>query len=257
MHPVLLRLGPVTLYSYGLAIAVGFLLAAGLAARRARELELDPARIQRIALIGLLAGLAGGRAAYVFLNWELYRSHPLEILRLDHGGLVFYGGLAAGVLAGVAATRAARMPVLATLDLFVPPLVVAHAVGRVGCFLNGCCYGEPTALPWGVVFPGEILYRHPTQLYEAAALVVILLLLTRLERKGLPGAPSRALPLPAGTVFLSYGLLYGSWRFLAEFLRGDNPRVLWGLTVFQLASVPLTFFCGCLLLLRLRPPRRS
>ncbi len=257
MHPVLLRVGPVTLYSYGLAIAVGFLLAASMAARRARAAGIDPARVQRIALIGFLAGLAGGRVAFVFLNWGLYRSAPLEILRLDHGGLVFYGGLAAGVLAGTAAMRAMKMPVLATLDLLMPPLVLAHAVGRIGCFLNGCCYGKPTALPWGVVFPADILYRHPTQLYEAAALAVIFLLLTRLKKKGLPGAPSRTLPLPAGTVFLTYGLLYGSWRFLAEFLRGDNPPVLLGLTGFQLASLPLALFCACLLLLWRRRPRQS
>ena len=164
MHPVLFRIGPVALYSYGLAIAIGFLLAASLAA----------------------------------------------------------------------------------LDLFMPPLALAHAVGRIGCFLNGCCYGKPTALPWGVLFPPDILYRHPTQLYEAAALAVIFLLLKRIERR----SP------PAGTVLLAYGLLYGAWRFLVEFLRADNPPVLAGLTLFQLASLPLALLCGCLLLLRSRRLRQ-
>ena len=246
MHPILFRFGPVTLYSYGLAIAVGFLLATGLAARRARAVGVDPARIQRIALIGLLAGLAGGRAAYVFLNWELYRANPLEVLRLDHGGLVFYGGLAAGVLGGMAAMRAAKLPVLGTLDLLMPPLVLAHAVGRIGCFLNGCCYGQPTALPWGVLFPSDLLYRHPTQLYEAGALAVIFLLLKRIEQR----SP------PAGTVLLAYGFLYGAWRFFVEFLRGDSPQILLGLTVFQIASLPLALFCGCLLLLLRRLRQR-
>lgn len=245
MHPVLLRLGPLTLYSYGLAIAAGFLLAVSLAARRARAVGIDPARIQRVAMTALLVGIVGGRAAYIFLNWDLYRADPLEILRLDHGGLVFYGGLFAGVLAGAAAIRAAGLPLLATLDLLMPPLVVAHAIGRVGCFLNGCCYGKPTALPWGVVFPPDILHRHPTQLYEAAALAGIFFLLKRIERR----SP------PAGTVLLTYGLLYGGWRFLAEFLRGDSPPLLMGLTVFQLASLPLFLSCGCLLLLRRRPTK--
>lgn len=238
MHPVLLRLGPLTLYSYGLAIALGFLLASWLAGRRARAVGVDPARVQRIALTGLLAGLAGGRAAYVLLNWQVYAANPLEILRLDHGGLIFYGGLAAGVLAGLLAIRAAKLPVPATLDLLMPPLVAAHAAGRVGCFLNGCCYGEPTALPWGVLFPPDILYRHPTQLYETGALLLIFLILKRAERR----SP------PAGTVLFLYGALYGSWRFLVEFLRGDNARVLFGLTVFQLVSLPLALFCGWMLL---------
>ena len=245
MRPVLFELGPLTLYSYGLAVAAGFLLAAFLAARRARAVGINPALIQRIALLGLLAGLLGARAAYVFLHWEIYRADPMEILRLDHGGLVFYGGLAGGLLAGAAAASAAKLPLLATLDLFMPPLVLAHAIGRVGCFLNGCCYGAPTALPWGVVFPPELIYRHPTQLYEAAALVLIFLYLQRMERC----SP------PPGTILLTYGLLYGAWRFLAEFLRGDSPLVLAGLTAFQLASLPLALFCGCLLLLRRRPKK--
>lgn len=237
MHPVLFQWGPLTLHSYGLAIALGFLLASWLAGRRARAVGMDPARVQRVALTGLLAGLAGGRAAYVLLNWEIYGANPLEILRMDHGGLVFYGGLAAGVLAGVLAIRAAKLPVLATLDLLMPPLVAAHAAGRVGCFLNGCCYGAPTALPWGVLFPPDILYRHPTQLYETGALLLIFLALKRAER----------LSPPAGTVLFLYGLLYGTWRFFLEFLRGDSPRVLSGLTVFQLASLPMALLCGWML----------
>lgn len=238
MHPILFKIGPLTLYSYGLAIALGFLLASWLAGRRARAAGTDPAAVQRVALTALLAGLAGGRAAYVLLNWEIYAANPLEILRLDHGGMVFYGGLAAGVLGGVLAMRAAKLPVLATLDLLMPPLVAAHAAGRVGCFLNGCCYGVPTALPWGVVFPPDIYYRHPTQLYETGALLLIFLALKRAERR----SP------PAGTVLLLYGLLYGSWRFFLEFLRGDNLRVLFGLTVFQLSSLPLALLCGWMLL---------
>jgi hypothetical protein len=119
MHPILFKIGPLTLYSYGLAIALGFLLASWLAGRRARAVGMDPARVQRIALTALLAGLAGGRAAYVFLSWQVYAADPLEILRLDHGGLVYYGGFAAGVLAGALAIRAAKLPVLATLDLQV------------------------------------------------------------------------------------------------------------------------------------------
>ncbi|MBI3322117.1 MAG: prolipoprotein diacylglyceryl transferase [Candidatus Omnitrophica bacterium] len=245
MHPVLLRLGPVTLYSYGLAIALGFLLAVNLAARRARAVGVDPAQIQRIALIGLLAGLAGGRAAYVFLNWDLYRANLIEILRLDHGGLVFYGGLVTSALASILAMRSAKLPVLATLDFFMPPLALAHAIGRIGCFLNGCCYGKPTDLPWGVLFPQDVVPRHPTQLYEAGALVGIFALLKRIEKRS----------LPAGSVMLAYGLLYGAWRFLVEFLRGDVPPVLFGLTVSQLASLPLAFAFGCALLLRTRHRR--
>lgn len=242
MHPVLFRIGPLSFYSYGLAIAVGFLCASALAARRARALGLDPARIQSVALTALAAGLIGGRLAYVLLNWELYRADPWEILRLDHGGLVFYGGLGAGLAAAVAAIRRARWALLPTVDLFIPPLVLAHAIGRIGCFLNGCCYGRFTDAPWGVVFPGEAFARHPTQLYESAALLLIFLGLKRLEaRRPAPGA-----------VLLVYGTSYGIWRFAVEFLRGDNPRLWLDLTLFQLASLAVVGLSLLLLLARRR-----
>lgn len=237
MHPILFQLGPLTLYSYGLMIALGFLAAVTVAGRRARRLGLSGEKIQTLGFVALLSGIVGGRLAYVALNWRFYRSDPLEILRLDHGGLVFYGGLALGLLASFLYMRRWRLPVLRTLDLMVPPLVLAHALGRIGCFFNGCCYGTFTDLPWGIAFPPETLHRHPTQLYESAALALLFLWLSRLE-----GRP--------GTVLLSYGLLYGLWRFGIEFIRGDNPAVWGGLTVFQGVSIPLVAVCGGLLLLR-------
>ena len=223
MHPILFTLGPLHFYSYGLMIALGFLAANALAARRAAAVGMDPARIQNIMLAALIAGLVGGRFAYVLLQWDLYRNNPVEILRLDHGGLVFFGGLAGGLIGGIWAIRRSGMPVLKTVDLLIPPLTVAHALGRVGCFLNGCCYGKLAHLPWGVWFPSEQVRRYPTQLYEMLALFGIFFLLKRLERR----SP------PPGMVLLIYGLSYGVWRFLVEFLRGDNPPAAWGLTVFQ------------------------
>ena len=240
MHPVLFELGPVRFYSYGLLIAVGFLAANALAVRRASAAGLDPSRIQSIALTALVAGLVGGRLAYVLFQWELFRGQPLEILRLDHGGLVFFGGLAGGLAGGVWAIRRAGLPVARTVDLLIPPLVIGHAFGRIGCFLNGCCYGKFTSLPWGVRFPSELFRRHPTQIYEALALLAIFFLLKRLERRG---------PRP-GTVLLAYGLLYGCWRFLVEFLRADNPPAALNLTVFQWISLAAAAFCAALLLAR-------
>lgn len=244
MHPILFHLGPFTFYSYGLMLALGFLAATTLAARRASRLGLDPVRIQTLGGIALLAGIAGARAAYVLLNWPMFRSHPVEIFRLDHGGLVFYGGLAAGFVAGAAALRWARLPLWKSADLMVPPLVLAHAIGRIGCFLNGCCYGKPATLSWAVTFPGEGIPRHPTQLYESGALVLLFFFLRRLERRN----------PPPGTVALTYGVGYGAWRFLIEFLRGDNPPAALGLTPFQWASFPLAFVCGWLLLKKTRRP---
>ena len=240
MHPILFHLGPVTFYSYGLMIALGFLSASALAGRRARALGLDPASVQNAALIVLLAGLVGGRLGYVIFRWDLYRPNPWEILRLDHGGLVFFGGFSGGLLGVVWAIHRARLPLLRTVDLLIPPMVVAHALGRIGCFLNGCCYGRFTTVPWGVVFPSESLPRHPTQLYESVALIGIFLGLKLLECRS---------PRP-GSILLAYGLAYGVWRFCVEFLRGDTPPIAWGLTVFQLISLGMVAASGVFLLLR-------
>ena len=236
MHPILFRFGPITLYSYGLLLAMGFFAAVGLAEKRARQRGLDPGTIQNLCLVCLVAGILGARITYVLLFWESFRSDPLEILKLHHGGLVFYGGLVAGTIAGIWYMRRAKLLVLETVDLVIPSLVVGHAIGRIGCFMNGCCRGKPTTVPWAVAFPPEKIPCHPAQLYESAALVALLLFLLYLGRRR---------PTP-GTISLTYGLLYSIWRFLIEFLR-DNPVGPLGLTLFQWMSLPLGFVCGCAL----------
>ncbi len=240
MFPILFHWGPLTLYSYGVMLALGFLAASQLVARRAAAFGLDPAAVQTLGLVALLAGILGARLAYLALNWEFFRFHPTEILRLDHGGLVFYGGLAGGLLGGFCYVRKKGLPLVKMLDLMTPPLVLAHAIGRLGCFLNGCCYGKPTSVPWAVVFPQDGIARHPTQLYESGALLLLFFFLSWLERRR----------LPAGSLALGYGLLYGIWRFGIEFLRGDNPPVALGLTVFQWISVPLVLIFAGLLFCR-------
>lgn len=248
MHPVLLKLGPFSLYSYGAMIALGFLAASWLAVRRARSIGLDPARIQSVALAALFFGILGGRAAYIALNWPVYRGDWLEMIRLDHGGLVFYGGFAAGLAAAVWMIRRKGLPFWPTVDLLVPLLVLAHAFGRIGCFLNGCCYGKPASVPWAVVFPQEGIPRHPTQLYEAAFLFLLFLVLSKIALST-RGKQSRFKPR---SLLWVYGLAYGLWRFFVEFLREDNPVVWAGLTVFQLASIPLILVSGTFLMRRIK-----
>ena len=245
MHPILWSWGPITLYSYGAALAIAVLLAARLAARRASTIGATPTQIVDLVLWIMLGGIVGARLVYVAQQWPIYAADLFEILRLDHGGLVFYGGLAGGTLTALLVIRRMRLSAWRTLDLLMPAVALGQAIGRIGCFLNGCCYGEPTTAPWGVRFPGEAFARHPTQLYESAALFLLAGLLLRRARPvrhpAARGAMSHGARRPAapGTILAWYLIGYGAWRFAVEFLRGDNPSWLWGLTFSQVVSVPL------------------
>lgn len=237
MHPVLWSWGPVTLYTYGALLAIAVMAALQVAVRRADRAGVPADRVVDLGLIILVGGIIGARAVYVAQHWPIYAETPWEILRLDHGGLVYYGGVFGGAAAALVAIRRWRSPLWATLDLFVPSVALAQGIGRLGCFFNGCCYGVPTTRPWGVRFPGELVARHPTQLYESAALLLLTgALLWRARRHVVPG-----------TQVAWYLIGYGAWRFTVEFLRGDNLPVLGILTFSQVVSVPLVIVGAWLL----------
>src|SRR5687768_5202157 len=198
------------------------------------------------AIAGVLGGLAGAK-----LLWTIEFSgqgEPLANLLFSRGGLSWFGGLLGGVGVGSLMLRRRRIPWFAGLAAAAPALAIGHAIGRVGCFLVGDDYGRPTDLPWGVAFPEGLppttVPVHPTQLYEAAALVPLVLLLLRFRRRG--ASPSFVLGL--------YLVLAGAIRFAIEFLR-VNERVLGVLTVAHLASVAAVAI-GLVLLAR-REPRST
>jgi phosphatidylglycerol:prolipoprotein diacylglycerol transferase len=229
MHPVLFEIGPFKVFSYGAALAAAFLLASYLARKKAVSAGMDGDKILDLSILLIVSGIAGGRGLFVMLNLEEYLARPADILKLWEGGLVWYGGLIAAVVCAVVFMRINRMPVLKTGDIMAPYIALGQAIGRIGCFLNGCCYGKPTDLPIGVTFPGMGVKVMPTQLMESAAMFALFLVLRRRE-------PSN------GRVLLLYLIGYSVFRFLIEFLRGDNPVFLAGLTVSQVIS--LVIFTG-------------
>jgi phosphatidylglycerol:prolipoprotein diacylglycerol transferase len=179
------------------------------------------------AVAGILGGMVGAKLLWTV---EHLGEEPFFDLLLSRGGMSWFGGFAGGVLAGIWMMRRRRLPVVAVLAAATPALAIGHAVGRIGCFLVGDDYGRPTDLPWGVAFPEGLppttVPVHPTQLYEALALVPLALLLLRWRRSG------RA----DGFVLGAYLILAGAIRFAIEFLRID-VRVLAGLSVAHFASL--------------------
>ena len=233
MHPILFSIGIFTVYSFGTLLAVGTLFAVWVLFRDTRRNGRNPAPLLDLGTGLLLSGLLGARLLYVFLHLEEYLRDPLEIFRFQHGGLVFYGGLAAALLFAWSFIQRKALPLRQTLDEIAPYALLVQAFGRIGCFLNGCCYGKPTLSWWGILFPGRPVRLHPTQLYESFFLLVLFMVFRALARKR---------SLPVGGLFALYLFSYGLLRFVVEFFRGDQEVLSGGLTLPQWMSLCLMLF---------------
>ena len=233
MHPILFQLGPFTLYTYGAMLVAAFLVSTGLAARAAQRLPAGRAPITQqqvwdFSSLALFGGIIGGRLFYVLLHWDAFAQAPATVIAIWQGGLVWYGGFLGGVLAGWIYVRAHRLSWLPVLDHMIPFVALGHAIGRVGCFLNGCCYGKPTEAWCAVTFPGHSHAVWPTQLFEAGGLVVIFAVLRWARVRPWAARPGRLL----GAYLISYAGL----RFVIEGFRGDQTVFWAGLTLQQLLS---------------------
>jgi len=218
MKPVLFSLGPVTIYSYGVMVALAFLVTYFLVKRRAAVIGISEERIATLAWVMILSGMGGARIFYVIQHWPYYKMHLPEVVLIAKGGLVWYGAFMGACVAAIIYVRRHKLGILTTADLFLPYVALAQGIGRIGCFLNGCCYGVTTT--WG---------QWPVQWMSFAGLVTLSVVLTAIARKN---------PKP-GTVMICYGLGYGLLRFTLEFFRGDQADVWMGLTLAQLLSVAL------------------
>ena len=246
MYPILFKIGSVTIYSYGMMVAIAFLISVYLASRSIVGVG-DNEKIMDLGLVLLISGIIGARLLYVLIEAEYYRANPLEIVMIWKGGLIFYGGFIVAFVCSWVFLKRNKMPILRTCDHIIPYLALGQAIGRIGCFLNGCCFGKPTNLPWGVIFPaGSIagnaypaIHIHPTQLYSAYTnfLIFAILLLFRNWKK------------LDGQILYLYFILYSVSRFLIEFLRADNPQILLGLTISQGICVVL-FLAGVVMYIR-------
>lgn len=233
MFPDLFTIGPLTIHTYGLMVALGILAGVGLAEYLHRRSGGEPGRIIDMALMIVIAGLVGARVLFILINLEYYSLNPLEMVMLWRGGLVFYGGLAGGILALIGCVRFYHLSLWPILDLGAIAISLGHGLGRLGCFTAGCCYGRATDLPWAVIFTDprclavEVLDQpvHPTQLYSFLFLMGLTAFLVWLQ--------PRSRFAGQGTAF--YLILYGLFRFCVEFFRFD-PRGTFNLLGAGLAT---------------------
>lgn len=229
MYPELLKLGPITVYTYGVLLAAAYLLGLKLAMTRAKSRGLDPNRALDLGIAIIVAALVGAKLLLVLVDFDKFWQNPAEIFSIVRAGGVFYGGLIAAVSVAFWYMWRHRMPLWTTCDVFAPGIALGHSIGRLGCLMAGCCFGRETHVPWAITFTNPEAAAnvgtplgvplHPTQLYESAAEALILVLLLWTEKKGRPFE---------GRTFWSYLVLYGISRFVIEFFRGDERGIVFG-----------------------------
>ena len=243
MNPEICKIGPFTIYAYGLMLVAAFFIGATLASRQAKKENINPDAVLNLTFLAFVAGIVGARLFYVLENLNYYSKHVIEIVMLQHGGLSWFGGLILGSLSGIVYLRLKRLPVLRVIDLIAPFVALSQSVGRIGCFFNGCCFGKISE--HGIYFPVHDLILIPAQVYSSLLLLFIFIALRFLQDR----------PHKEGVIFFSYLMLYSLKRFFIEFWRADNEIILLNLTLFQLLSA-IVFFVSVLCLFFILKPEK-
>lgn len=247
MFPVLFKIGKWPIYTYGLFIAIGTIVAILFVGREAKKLGQDHEQIMDLCIYLLIAAIVGSRLFYIFSNPKLFLSDPLEIFRIWNGGLVFYGGFVIALVTAILYLKRKKLSLFLTADIMAPPLALGHFFGRLGCLFAGCCYGKATDLPWAITFTNtESLAPlgvplHPTQLYAAINNLLIFVFLWFFRRR----------KKFDGQIFWIYVLLYGVTRSFIEMFRGDfrGELILGVLSISQVIAATMTVMAVVMLIL--------
>lgn len=247
----------IPIYAYGFMLMVGFLVVVFVARIKAKAEGINPEDISNLGIYTIFAGILGGRTFYVIQNFDAYKHNLPDIFKIYEGGLVFYGGLAASIAAIIVYSKIKKLLVLKTIDIVAYAFALGVVFGRIGCFLNGCCWGDVCSpeLLWAVTFPKSVdanslidgspaflhhlglglvsvsdsrsLPIHPTQIYSALGNLSIFFIINaffKYRRRD-------------GEITLLFCTLYSVMRFIVEIFRDDNPLLFDGLTISQNASI--------------------
>lgn len=235
MFPDLFSIGPFTLHTYGLFVATGFLAGLMVTIKIGKAEGITAQQTMDIGFLMIVAAIVGSRLMYVLMNISYYMEQPLDALKMWQGGLVFSGGIVCVVLAVTWYTRRHQFSFWKMADIWAPAMAVGQGIGRIGCFMAGCCYGKPTGSKWGVVFtdPHSLaplnIPVHPTQLYSSVGNFIIFFILLLLHRK----------KSFDGQVFLWLLVLHSTARLFVERFRGDDRGMVFegGMTITQLVTL--------------------
>lgn len=268
----------IPVYAYGFMLMIGFIAALYIARSKAKAENMNPEHITDLGIFVVFMGIVGGRIFYVIQNFSMYKHSLLDILKIYQGGLVFYGGLMSAIATLFIVLKIRKLPILKTIDIFALSLAMGLVFGRIGCFLNGCCWGDicNPDLPWAITFPKIVdaynmidgspaflqhlekglvsvsdshsLPIHPAQIYASLGNLAVFFGLNaffKYRRRD-------------GEILLLFCVLYSILRFCMEILRDDNPPLFDGMTISQNISI-LVFIAGTTLFVlgRVKPTRPS
>ncbi len=235
MYPILFKVGPLCIYSYGFMIALGVCLSIWLINKRILRTNVDEHFLIDCVFILLVIGIIGARLFYIALNFENYKHSIFSFFKVWEGGLIVYGGVVAATIALIGITYASKRAFFDVADALIPFVALTQGFGRVGCFLNGCCWGKVTTSMWGVTFPFLDMPVHPVQIYESLYCFMMFFLLWMMSNKKKFN----------GQIAFSYFMLYSGGRFFLEFVRGDQENIFFILNRPQCISLVI-LLCVCI-----------
>lgn len=258
MHSIAFKIGSLAIHWYGIMVALGFLAGLWTASRRARLAGITAEQIYDLGPWLIIGGILGGRVLYVISYWrEDFAANPFpEIFMVQHGGLVFYGGLIGATGIGMLYIYWKKLPLWKMADILAPSVALGCVFGRIGCLLNGCCFGRACNLPWAISFPPTLnssgmlvphetngVPVHPTQVYDSLLNLVLYCFLAWLFRR----------KKFDGQIFALYLVGYAALRSFVEYFRGDYPVHYLGGIATPAQVISLGVIAGGLLLLWLLP----
>lgn len=237
MHPIAIQLGHITVRWYGVMAAVGFIIAYCLINQLRKKVNIPQDEASGSVMLAMVTGILGARIFYVIQFFDHYRYNLKSIVRIDQGGLVFFGGFILAAISLGLYCRYKKLDFINMLDMYAPAMAIAHACGRIGCFLNGCCYGVPATGKFTFPYPvdSEAAMRYgkdatffPIQLVESLGNIIIFFILLIVFKKYKKGIPMSV-----------YIILYAILRIANEYLRGDNAKIFGLFTIAQLIGMVL------------------
>jgi len=227
VKPILIEFGGIALPSYGVMLVVSFICAILYVRNAAKKFNISLITIENLAFYLMVGVIVGGRILYVIFHWHQYENDLLGIIRIWEGGMMFFGGFLGAILAGFIYLRKEKISVLKIADIIAPAIALGEFFTRIGCFLNGCCFGTPSTLPWAIEFPPHCVAGsssvsqfslHPTQIFSSLFGLALFFFLNRKLKR----------PHNTGEVFAFYLMFSGIFRFGIDFIRYyEDPANFW------------------------------